>query len=288
MSNGIHTYLTIIIIPVAFSCSIIQDRKKVPIARVDHSVLYLSEIQNAIPDNFSGEDSLLYAEDYIRNWINYELLLKKAHENLTLSQSDLVKEIREYRNSLIIYRYQDELMQQKLDTFVSEAEITVFYDSVKQDFILDKDLVKVIMVKIPLKVKNPENVKVFCDASSARNLEELDQYCRKNGAEYNLYGKSWVDPRQVFRELPFQPKDLHGFLSGYTIWETRDSGFYYLVRILDYAPAGTPSPVEYIGSNLKEMIINKRKNQFLGKIKQDIYTEGLLNNKFKIYDYDLE
>lgn len=286
MSNGINTYLTMIIIPVAVSCSFFQERRKVPIARVDHSVLYLKEIQNAIPDHFSVEDSLLYAEDYIRNWINNELLIKKAQENLTISQKDLAKEIREYRNSLIIYRYQNELMQQKLDTTVSESDISELYDSVKQDFILDKDLVRAILVKIPLSVANPGKVKVFCDATSAPSLEELDAYCKKNKGSYELYSPLWADARQVFRLLPYQPQNLQRFLASYTIWETRDASYYYLVRILDYTPAGNPSPVGYISSNLKEMILNKRKNEFLEKTRKDIFTEGLINNKFKIYAHE--
>jgi hypothetical protein len=273
---------------VAVSCNFTQERRKVPVARVDGSVLYLSEIREAIPDNFSREDSLLYAEDYIRNWINYELLINKAQENLTISQRDLAKEIREYRNSLIIYRYQHDLMQQKLDTFVTISEITELYDSVKQDFILDKDLIKAIFVRIPLTLENPEKVKAFCDDTSSRNLDELDQYCIKNGGNYDLYINDWTDARQVFQKLPYQPGNLQRFLAGYTIWETRDSRNYYLVRILDYAAAGNPAPQEYISNNLKEMIINKRKSQFLDKIKEDIYKEGLINNKFKIYDYESE
>ncbi len=286
MNSGFNTCLTMIIIPVAVSCTFFQERRKVPLARVDRSVLYLSDVKNVIPDNFSAEDSLLFAEDYIRNWINYELLIKKAQDNLTMSQKDLVREIREYKNSLIIYRYQNELMKQKLDTSVTASSVSALYDSVKQDFILDKDLIRAIWVRIPLSVTNPERVKVFCNATSARSLEELNNYCQKNRGEYELFTTSWTDARQVFQKLPHQPKNLHRFLAGYTIWETRDTRYYYLVRILDYAAAGSPSPVEYISNNLKEMIINKRKSEFLEKNRKDIFTEGLKNNKFKIYEYE--
>jgi hypothetical protein len=286
MSKGIQTYLTIIIIPVAFSCTFIQERRKVPIARVDQNVLYLSEIQGAIPDSLSKDDSILIAEDFIRRWINNELIIKKAQENLSISQKDLAKEIREYKNALIIYRYQNELMQEKLDTSVSEKEITECYDSVKEDFLLDTDLVKAVSVKIPLIVKEPEKVKAFCESLSYRNPEELKLFCSKNGGSYDLYGENWVNPQLVFQNIPFGPGNLSGFLAHYTTWETRDSKFYYLISIQEYAPSGTPAPVDQIRENLKEIIINKRKNAFLEKIKEDIYTEGLKNNRFKIFDYE--
>jgi hypothetical protein len=286
MSSGIHTYLTIIIIPVAFSCTFLQDRRKVPIARIDQNVLYLSELQGAIPDSVSKDDSILVAEDYIRNWVNNELMIKKAQENLSISRKDLAKEIREYKNALIIYRYQEELIQEKLDTFVTEKDISEFYDSIKEDFLLDYDLVKVISVKIPLSVKEPEKVKAFCERSTYENPEELKLFCGENGGSFDVYNKHWVNAHLVFQNLPFQPVSIPGFLSRYTTWEARDTRFYYLISIQDYALAGTPAPVDFIGKNLKEMIINKRKSAFLENIKEDIYIEGLRNNKFKIYDYE--
>jgi hypothetical protein len=286
MSKGIQSYLTIIVIPVAFSCTFLQDRRKVPIARVDQNVLYLSEIQSAIPDSVSKDDSILIAEDFVRNWINNELLVKKAQENLTISQKDLAKEIREYKNALIIYRYQKELIQEKLDTTVSEKEIAEYYDRVKADFLLDTDLVKAISVKIPLTIKEPEKVKAFCESSSYRNTEELKLFCNKNGGSCNFYGENWVNSHLIFQNLPSQPARISGFLARYTTWETRDSRYYYLISIQEYAPAGSPAPIDYIRENIKEMIINKRKNAFLENIKEDIYKEGLNNNKFKIFDYE--
>lgn len=286
MSKCIQTYLIIIVIPVAFSCTFIQERRKIPIARVDQNVLYLSELQNAIPAELAKDDSILMAEDYIRNWVNNELIIKKAQENLSVSQKDLAKEIREYTNALIIYRYQNELMQEKLDTSVSEKEITECYDSVKEDFLLDTDLLKAISVKIPLSVEEPEKVKAFCERSSFKNPEELQLFCGKNGGSYDLYRQNWVNANLAFRDFPFKPGNISGFLTQYTTWETRDSKYYYLISVQDYALAGTPAPVDYIRENLKEIIINKRKNAFLEKIKEDIYTEGLKNNKFKIFDHE--
>jgi hypothetical protein len=285
MNKGITIYLICLYLPVV-SCTFINGSGKIPLACVDQNVLYLSELQSIIPKDISIEDSILIAEDYIKNWINNELMIKKAQENLTISQKDLAKEIKEYKNSLIIYRYQQQLMEQKLDTLVSEEEIVSFYDSVREDFRLNIDLIKAVSVRIPLEVEHPERVKAFCESSLKQNLEELRLFCTKNGGFCDLNTEDWVDSRSVFQNLPYQPGNISGFLAKYTTWESRDSRFYYLVRIMDYAQAGTYAPVEYIRENLKEMIINKRKSLFLLKIKEDVYTEGTKNNKFKIYDYE--
>jgi len=286
MLNGKLKYLFFIFIFAVYSCNLFNGPGKIPIARVDQKVLYLSEIQNIIPIGISSEDSLLYAEYYIKKWISTELLIKKAQENLNISQRDLAKEMEEYRNSLIIYRYQRELMEEKLDTNVSMEETSEYYDAGQDNFRLSSDMVKAIFIKIPLRVAQPERAKAFCESSSKQNLKELHEFCRKYKGDYKLFTEKWTDARKIFQNMPGQPEDIAGFLKQHTTWETRDTGFYYLISIQDYCQAGSVAPLDYVQDDIKEIIINKRKNDFLKKVEDDIYTEGLRNNKFKIYEYE--
>jgi hypothetical protein len=48
------------------------------------------------------------------------------------------------------------------------------------------------------------------------------------------------------------------------------------------------APVEYVTENIKNLIINRRRIDFLKKIEDDVYMEGIRNNKFKLYSYELE
>ena len=54
-------------------------------------------------------------------------VLHKAESNLDDDQKSVEKQLEEYRNSLITYAYETELIKQKLDTVVSEDEIAAFY-----------------------------------------------------------------------------------------------------------------------------------------------------------------
>jgi hypothetical protein len=288
MINGICKYFLLITLPVFNSCRFFSGSEKVPIAGVDQDILFLSELQSVIPDSVSKEDSTLIAEDYIKKWISTELLVKKAFENITFSQKELARELREYRNSLIIYRYQNELMREKLDTSISETEINAYYENNRKDFEQNSDLVKAITVQIPRKVFKPQRVKAFCESFSEQNLVELEEFCKKYDGIYHLYLNNWVEPTEVFLPLPYKPKSITGFLKLYTTWESRDTGFYYLVSIQDYSPAGGTIPVDSVRENIKNIIINKRKAEFLKNVENDVYTEGIRYNKFKIYENDTE
>ena len=77
-----------------------------------------------------------------------ELLLMKAEENLNAGMKDVNKELEEYRSSLIVYRYKNELMKQKMDTMVKEADIQKYFNENRESFILNKNIVKAIFIKV--------------------------------------------------------------------------------------------------------------------------------------------
>ncbi len=287
MSNPRSQYLFVALMPFLVSCNSLDTREKVPLAKVDNQVLYLSEVTSVIPNDISQEDSLLLAEDYVHKWIRNELLISKAEENLTLSQRDVNKELKEYRNSLIIYRYKKELLQEKLDTSVTETEIRDFYNTNKDNFILGNDLVKAIFVKIPLQVSKPEQVKAFCNLTTGEDLQELQEYCLRNAESYEIHVDKWIDARIIFRKLPeINIDDISALLKRSSFHEIRDEAYYYLISVQGYRLRGDVAPMEYVAENVRNLILNKRRIDFLKKIEDDIYTEGLRKQKFKIYEYE--
>src|SRR5437763_1427677 len=112
---------------ILLSCAGGEDKKNLsgenPIARVYEKKLYLSELAPNIPRQLNKKDSLLFLDTYREQWILNELLLHQAESNLSEDQKDIEKEISEYRKNLLVYRYETELVKQKLDTAVSQQEI---------------------------------------------------------------------------------------------------------------------------------------------------------------------
>src|ERR1035437_7428641 len=76
-----------------------------PVAKVGNKVLTMKELSGYIPNYLDATDSSLWAEDYIKKWVQRELLLQKAEDNLKAGMKDVSRELEEYRSSLIVYRY---------------------------------------------------------------------------------------------------------------------------------------------------------------------------------------
>ncbi len=281
-------YVLLLGIVANFSCNLRTDSERTPLAKVGEKILFLDDLQSILPAGLSPDDSLMMAEDYIKKWIMNELLVKKAEENLSPAQKDLTKELNEYRSSMLTYRYKMELMLQRLDTIVGEKEISAYYGQNKENFILNRNIVKAIFIKIPVEVTRPEQVKVFCEQVSDDNLRELQEFCLKYAITYDIFVDNWVELDLIAQNLPEPMEDKNRFLRRNAIIEIRDNEFYYLLCIIDYRLANNVAPVEYVEENIKNLIINRRRIDFLKKIEDDVYLEGIRNNKFKFYSYELD
>lgn len=281
-------YVFVALFVVLISCQLLVDSDRVPLAKVGDRTLYLEDLRSVLPGGLTYDDSLMMAEDYIKKWIMNELLVKKAEENLSLSQKDMAKELMEYRNSMLTYRYKMELMLQRLDTVVNEREISAHYEQYTDNFILGRDILKAIFIKIPAEVSKPEQVKVFCEQVTDDSLVELQEFCLKYAITYDIFVDNWIELEYIAQNLPEPIIDPERNLRKNAILEFRDNAFYYLLCVIDYRHSGDIAPVEYVENNIRNLIINRRKIDFLKKVEDDVYLEGIRNNKFKLFSYEPE
>jgi hypothetical protein len=266
------------------SCNKINNPDKITVAEVGVKKLYLSKIADVIPDELDKNDSALMADDYIKKWIKQELLILKAEENLTMEQKNLTEELQEYRNSLIIYKYKNELMKQKMDTTVTDDQILEYYTENEENFKLTKNIVKAIFIKIPTEFANPRQLKNYCNDTSEGGLNELREYCFQYAKGFDIFIDNWVDFDVVLKNIPKEISEPEQFLPRNNLIELNDSNYYYLVRIHDFKLKNEIAPAEYVTENIKNLILNRRKIAFLKQIEDNIYTEGIRSNKFKIYN----
>jgi len=256
---------------------------KEPIAKIHEKNLYLSDVEEVIPDDKSKEDSTMIAQNYIRNWIKKQLLLKKAENNLSEENKDIEKQIEEYRASLLIYRYQQQLIDQKLDTTVSREEIQKYYDKNTSNFTLDKNLVRVLYIELPQNSPNISNVKKWISKDSEDNISKLKDYCYQYAKKYDDFNNNWIGFEELLNKIPLEINKPQRFLKYNNTLEEKDSLFHYFVKINEYKLKGTSAPVSYVEDKIKSVILNKRKHRLLEKLEKDLYNEALNRNEFIIY-----
>ncbi|MCB0402409.1 MAG: hypothetical protein KDD41_10025 [Flavobacteriales bacterium] len=277
--------LILFIFPLVLSCNLLQEEEQhaATIARVGDDYLYLSDIAGVVPADASPEDSTLVIDNYIQGWIKEKLVLKKAEENLKDNQKDFQKQLDDYRKSLVIYTYEKELMKQKLDTVVSQEEISAFYEENKQNFELRDDIVKVRYLKLLKSAPGVKKVRKIYQSDKEKDVEKLKELAHQYAEKFHLDDHLWIVFDELKKEVPISVSQNREYLKNVKNIEVEDSLSYYFVRINDYKLQDDVAPLSFEANNIRNIIINKRKLKLINQVKSDLYQQAFLNKKIEIY-----
>lgn len=255
------------------------------IARAYDSYLYLSDLEGLVPEGTSTIDSLSITQSYINNWVKNQLLLYQAEKNLTDDQKDFTRQLQDYRNSLIIYEYESELIRQNLDTVVPFSEIEEYYNANRNNFELRENILQLVYVKIRKGSPRLEKIKTLAWSNEEQDRDSLEYYCMRFAEDYAIIDHDWITFVELLEMVPLdlEPVDASDFLKNKTHAEARDKHFLYYLHLLDYRLIDSIAPLAMERDNIRAIILNKRKKQLIKKMQQEIYDRAMQENDFEYY-----
>jgi hypothetical protein len=262
--------------------------KMPPIARANDDFLYLDNIRGVIPVGTSSKDSIELIKKYIDNWLHSTLVIQKAEDNLTEEQKNVEGQLNDYRNSLITYIYEKELVKQKLDTVISNEEIEEYYNNNKGNFELKDNIIKVVYVKVNKKAPGIYDLKKWYKSDNQKDKDQLSDYCHQFAENFYLNEDSWLLFDDLLKEIPIQTYNKELFLQNNRYVEVSDSTNNYFLNIKGFKIRNSLSPLSFESTNIKNIILNKRKLQLIIKMKQDIYNDAVNTNKIEIYKNEMQ
>lgn len=276
--------ITLVILAAALDCKNFEARNvEKPIARVGEVYLYPSQISELFPSKIKQNDSLLILNNQVDKWVRKQLLLQKAELNLTEEQKDVSGQIDEYRTSLLIFKYEQSLILQKLDTIITQEEIEAYYNENQSNFILDRNLVKALFIKLPRNAPNVEQFRRLYTSEKEEDVQQLESYCYQYATKFDFFDDDWVNFTRIQAELPQRVWSPEKSLKWYKRIEQKDSTYNYFVYISDKRVEGDTAPIEYVSDNIKSVILNKRKVKFLTDMENDIFNDAMSKGEFTIY-----
>jgi hypothetical protein len=257
---------------------------RIPVAKVGDVILYYDEIPKIFQTGSSENDSLAIIQNFINKWAKKELLYQKAEENLSPEfKNDIEKQLKETRSELLIYQYQKQLMQEKMDTVLSEKELEDYYISNEKSFILNSNIVKALFIKLPVETPDIDKIRILAKSNDQKDLQQLESFCFQFAEKFDDFNEQWVSMDRLLVEFKDDIGNKDNFLKGNTFFETTDSASVYMINIRDYRLRSTIAPYEYIKDDIKRIIWNNRRFQFIQSLENGIYNDALKDNIFKIY-----
>lgn len=252
------------------------------LVNVNGKILYKKEVNEFVPKGLNSTDSTLTAEAYIKMWIKNELIYEKAQDNL--ADKDKIEElVNNYKQSLTIFTYQEQLLKERLSKKISDSEMRTYYNENPTQFELQNSLVKGLFLKVPLTASQLDDLKKWYKQGNESAIENIEKYSLQNAVIYDYFYNTWVELNEVMVNIPYIIKNEKQFLSSNQDLEVQDSSYVYMFHIKEYILAGNQAPYEYSEGKIKDIIINKKREDFIKQFEEDLYKTAIDNNQIKYY-----
>lgn len=253
-----------------------------PLAKAGNNVLYFDDIKEIIPKNLSHKDSLAFLKNFIYKWIKKQVSFEKAELTLSEKQKDVSLQLEEYRRVILMNKFEQNIIAQKLDTNISLQEIEQFYEQNKKDLALRENIIKPMFVRIPKNAPNIANVKIWYKSERDADIDKLVKYVYKNKGVFFYDEHEWYVLQDFIKKLPLDiGTSEENFLHSSRFFEFKDSLDLYFLNIKHYKLKGDIPPPEYIKNQIKSIVINKRKINLITDIENRLLNDAL-NGKHAI------
>lgn len=255
-----------------------------PLARVNEVYLYKSDVFSQYPGNLSSDDSIFWIKNIVNNWVRHQILLHQAEKNLTEEQKDFSKQLTEYRNSLLVYEYENRLLAKELDTIVYPQEIEAYYTDNLDNFKLKRNIVKAIYFSVnALDTKClKEATKIF--KTTPINFQRLEYLCSEYQSHVCSFDtSSWVYFDDIQSVVPIKTYNEESFLRYNRNVDFRDGNQWYFLCFYDFRLKEELVPLELEAENIQRIILNLRKTELMRNIRKQMYQDAELAGDIEIY-----
>lgn len=251
-----------------------------PIARAYDKYLFAKDLEGVVPEGVTGSDSIVMVNGFIEIWMKQIALLKQAERNVIIDEQRLQKEIADYRNSLLIYEYQQAIVNSKLDTAVTEGEIAWYYQNNPDNFILENPIYQVDFLKTSKSDKNLPKLRRQINSSRYMDNIQLMNYCIENLKEYSFGDSSWMTINRLNDFIPTISMVEEKLDVGKTI-EISSSNDVFLVACRAKKLTGSVKPIELAKREIKTLVINKRRQDLMEENAMGIFKKAFADNNLE-------
>lgn len=270
-----------------FACNLPQEEVTINedvVARAYSEVLTLKELRELVPDNSTQEDSIAIAERYINSWLKEQVILHQAKVNLPADEIQFEKELEKLRKSLISYAYESHYVEQRLDTVITPEEINTYYEANKDIFRLKDYIIKTKYCILDSTFGKTRKFEKLFYSDVPEDLIQLEQFCVEQGCQFYLNTEDWKYFDELLQVIPLEVYNVEGFLKKNKTLSFEHDNLRYYVAVLDYEFKDDFSPVELVRTQIKDLILNRRKQELLNTMREELYRSALSKKEIEKID----
>lgn len=253
------------------------------VAKLGEHKLYRSDVERMIPSGTSAEDSANLAMLYINSWATDKAFLDVAEAQLSKEEKDVSQELEIYRETLLRYRYEQQFVNERLDTAVSRKQIEAYYAEHLESFKLQRPIFKSRFLSID---KDSPNLPVIRKLMSSDRLEDVvaaDSMAFNSAKRYRDHSQQWMDAVTLASEFDVDYAEMLRHRQGSFIEIIKEDGTLNLAYLVETVEAGQTEPIEYCRDRIRDVILSVRKHDLLVTLERDLIEDAKNKEIFVIY-----
>ena len=272
-----------ILLLLILSCDFNTELNDNIVARVGDKTLSKEDLINKLPKIVNSEDSIIISNKIINNWALNQLLIDNAEINLSNEEVEKIEKIsNDYYNDLLISTYKNKLASYNSDTLVLDDEISEYYDSNFENFLLYEDIIKGRYVRLNKNNFNLNEIKRRFRRFNEQDLTFFDSISLQL-LNYSLNDTIWVNKDLFFNKIPvLKDEEIERIVKKTLYVVKEDSLDVYLIKINDFIDINDKAPLDYIYNRIEELIKNKKRVDFIKKFETETIENAKIENNFEI------
>lgn len=255
------------------------------VARVGETELLESDVHVLMKHKgYDSKDKEEYRE-FISEWCENEIF----NQELKITDPDKWKLIQlrsqMYQGDLSKFYLEEIKIKKALDTIVSLEESQAYYDSHKDEFILNDYIVKALYLKIPKDLDfKEEEVHLNYLLKNDKDLAEINSYAKLYAENYYFDDSAWVYFDKITEDIPLTKYNIDNIVLNRTKTYFSDEEHWYFLNIIDYKLKDEAPPLDFLKDQIQGIIVSKRLNDLREKSEVNLIKELKKKHEVTIYN----
>lgn len=265
------------------SCAEKSNENAVPedfLAVYGQEYLTRADLHKVLPGGMTEEDSARFVKGYVTSWIQTKLIERMASESVDMEEINRM--VDDYKRQLILMAYKRAMYEHNADAIPTDT-IAAYYEEHKEDFILDRPMVKGTYLKVPDDAKNLAVLKRLYKSDRPNDTDRLEKEVLSSAIHYDYFRDKWVDWEQIETKIPEDfGTSADQWLAKHNTLDKSVGGFTYLLYVTDVLPAGSPMPLEVAKSQIINRLLNINRAAYDAELLNELYQRAITDKRLKL------
>jgi hypothetical protein len=204
-------------------------------------------------------DSIADKNEFVDQWIENEVFKAEMKELYPEEWKLIQLRASNYSGDLAKFYLEENELKKQLDTIVSMNEITEYYNSHKDEFVLHDYIVKAMYLKIPKGIDfKAKNIQQKYLLKNDKDIIEVNSYAKLYAVNFYYNDSAWVYFNELTKDIPLTKYNTDNIVLNRTKTYFSDDDYTYFLNIIDFNLKDEAPPVDFLQNEIKSIIVANR------------------------------